>query len=250
MKGVIGRFFHSPVYPTIRRIECRQPVVRVDNRSPERLVIDKGLPARVTHEHMRNLSRCVDNDQSYNITLFGYGACFTYETLDKDFIQPNARHFENAHVYSLIGHGFSIPEYRAEIGELGARDYEGEFLITYKVELQDFLAAVAANYREKFKRNLLVPNEGILLNPELPTRLRLSDIESPASTLQWLLKHNAKKTATRYAKQVFTGKSDSFLEKTLDDKDLIVFVSETAGLKLINLNTEVNTSSNSSLHKI
>lgn len=236
-RDLVGSFFHSPTnaYQFIKRIERREHVMRIDNRTPERLVIDHGLPARISHELMRKLYRkCVDNHQNYNINPFGYGTYLTYQKLEKEYIRPNASHFEKAHVYSFIGKGFSIPEYCGEIGESGDQDYEGEFLITYKVILADFLTAVGAEHRDKFNKGLLVPNDGVILNPELPNKVRLSDLKTPSTTLAWLLQHNAQKTAKRYAKLMFEGKSEQFLEKFVIQKELIDFISKIGGLKLTN----------------
>ncbi len=232
-RRMLGRFFSSRggVYHHIRRIERNEQVFRADNRSPERLVIDRGLPLRVKPERVRELTRdCIDNYQNFNLNPFGYGACLTFEKLYKNFILPNATHLSQAHIYNFVAKGFSISEYRLEVGESGDRDYEDEFLV-YKVDSEDILVAVPPDYREKFLSNALVPNEAILLNPKLPKKVRLSDLESPAATLQWLLKEGATKSASRYAKHMFSGKSEHYLERALADTDLMGFVTKMVKLK-------------------
>lgn len=214
-------------YGCIKKIETRVQVFRIDNRSPERLLIDKGLPARVSQEHMRYLSReCVGHYDHYNISPFGYGTCETVEHLDKEFIKPNLFHFQHAHVYCFIGHGFFINEFKKHIVQANERDYEGEFLVTHKVALKDFLIAIAPEYREKLKSNAMVPNDGIKLNPELPPKLRLNNLESPSATLEWLLDNDAKKTAIHYAKNIYLGKSEEYIERSVESREVLNFVME------------------------
>jgi hypothetical protein len=205
--------------------------LRVDGRSPDKIHIQGGFPAVLSHERVLEITRTrLEKYQAYNVGRIGLGVISSYDRL----MQGPVGHVQmaaNRCIYGLFGRAIYLPRINAKLfGESG--DYEKEYLVLEKMAFNRILFATTPEHRQAFDQGLRVPNEMMLYNARLPPYLTKSDINDLTAVLSWLLTNDAIHTASKLCESLFKDKSVVNISQQLNgDQALMQEVSRLLSIK-------------------
>jgi hypothetical protein len=205
-----------------------QLLFRSDGRGAARLVVDGGLRARVPTEDILHIRQSrVQEYQDSNLSPFGFGACNNLNHI-LEFEKANYSLTESQTLHAMFAKAVSLARFKIEAGmELSPRDHENEQIVLETVAINNFLASIPPEYKEKFWAGAMVPNQLCEFAPTLkvPKHVRAEDLSSERFILRWLLRNNCEEMFAKICDEMFRNiKEESLLKRLSNDKHLVADV--------------------------
>lgn len=201
-----------------------QIVFRTASRGAARIVQDGGLPARLAAEEIAKIRQSrIEEYQDFNLNPFGYGTCNDIKQL-QDFETNNSSCMTQQTLHTMITRVVSLAEFKIKYGmEPSPRDHEGEQIVLERVDLRNFLACIAPEFKPKFWSGGLVPNQLSVVEPtlRLPKHLRIDDLCSEQNILRWLLTNDAQDAFERVCHEMYTDINRTRLLKRLGGSEVL-----------------------------